>query len=90
MVNKMSRKKLKDGYYICDYCARAFKVVDRKRIDLNLFENRDEILSHNVIILRCEPGKHRDLNNLNPRSSNYYYQKKWHEKNNKIKKRIKI
>jgi hypothetical protein len=77
--------KLKDGYYMCNYCARAYKIVDGKKIPLNLYKDCQEILSHNVTILRCEKNKCRNLNNLNPKSSSYYYQKKRYERNKKKK-----
>jgi hypothetical protein len=58
-------KYLEDGYYMCDECARAFKIIDGKRTELNLLRNRDEILSHNVELYRCgKKEDHRDIGHL--------------------------
>lgn len=54
---------MKDGYYECVICTRAFKIVDGKKTQLNLRKDIDEILANNVTISNCEKGKHISLRN---------------------------
>jgi hypothetical protein len=66
----------KDGYYECDKCPRWFKVVDGKEIELKMPRDIQEILSHNIILLKKGECKHVKLRNDIKVSKSHYRQRR--------------
>ena len=63
---------MKDGYYECDVCPRWFKVVDGVEIPLKMPKDAQEILSHNVTLLKRGECKHiRRRNDLRESTFNF-------------------